>query len=219
VTIRIVDLPAGVFPRHARFWLRATTAGPRGLDGRATIVSTENRYWEGEVTLPPLELRRAMAMQAAVDELRGRATILRVPLPARGALAVTPDPYPQHYSDGATFSDGARFAGERAQNPTVAESAAAGAQVIRLAGFAARNLSIGAQVTINGFLYRVASNDEGLCRINPPLREALATDDRVRVFDAAVLVRLAEDDAARLAVSHDLYSEEVTFMVDEAFER
>lgn len=219
MTLRIVDFPAGVVPRHARFWPRATTAGARGLDGRVQIVSTENRYWEGEITLPPLALRPAMAMQAAIDDLRGRAGILRVPLPARGALAIEPDPYPQPYSDGSTFSDGSRFAGERAQNPTVAEAATAGASVVRLAGFAARNLSVGAQVTINGFLYRVARNDEGLCRINPPLRAALATDDRVRVFDAAVLVRLSEDDAARLAVSFDLYSEEVTFMVEEAFER
>lgn len=214
----IIDLPASIPVRHADLWLSVATAGLRGLDGQAQTVFTENRYWIGDVTLPPLDRARTLECLAISDELRGRARVLRLHLPNAGANPdVGKGPVP--FSDGASFDDGALFAGLSDADPVVVEDAAQGASFVRVDGWRGRSLQVGAWFSAGGFLYRVSRNDDGWLRFNPPLRAPLAAGAVVRVAAPYVLVRLADDAQFRQRLLYRLYSDELTFQVEEVFQR
>ncbi|QRF66385.1 hypothetical protein [Ponticoccus alexandrii] len=214
----ILDFPASVPIRHAPLWLSVATAGMRGLDGERQVLFTENRYWIGDVTLPPLTRVQAMACLALSDELRGRARVLRLHLPNPGA---NPDVGmgPVTFSDGARFDDGALFAGLSDADPVVVEDAAAGASFVRLDNWRGRSLMVGAWFSAGGFLYRVSRNDDGWLRFNPPLRAPLASGETVRVRAPYVLVRLTDDTQFRNRLQYGLYTEEITFQVEEVLKR
>lgn len=226
----IVDFPADIPIRHSRFWIASTTGGtPRGLDGRSQVVTTENRYWIGEITLPPLTQAQAMRAQAVADDLRGRARILRLELPNLGTpvfngnvraflrdQGVDDDASDIPFSDGTAFDDGAGFALPDWMEPEVIEGGAAGADKLRVDGFIGRNLAVGAFFSVQDYLYRVAANTDGRLRFNPVLREAVAVGTRLRVSRPRVLVQLADDEQFRLAVDYQRWSREAVFNVVEA---
>jgi hypothetical protein len=90
---------------------------------------------------------------------------------------------------------------------------------MRVDGYLGRQLAIGAVFSLGEFLYRVAANDDGRIRFNPPLRQAASAGDQVEVSSPTILCRLADAQQMRLDVEFCLYGSPLTFDVVEAFDR
>ncbi|MDI3335861.1 hypothetical protein QKW60_05550 [Defluviimonas aestuarii] len=212
-----------------------TQSPGRAMDGREQFVWRENRVWRATITLPALRGSKVSTLRAAVDQMRGRFVRISIPVCNRYTTRYRGDPVAFYasvgitaqqisagylrYSDGTTFSDGAGFALPDYQEPVAMYAASAGASRIKLHGYLGRHLSVGAYFTINNFLYRVQSNDDGDIRFNPPLREAVLAGASVDVSNPTTHVRLESDDEFRVAENHNRITSQVTFDVVEAFDR
>ena len=233
--VKIVDFPEIVPVAHSRFWLQADASGDRGLDGRETVVYSENRFWRGRIVLPHLTQVQAMHLLACCDDLRGRASVLRMPVTNWGTLtdpgndaefwasvgvsdAMAADGFVP-FSDSATFSDGSGFALPDRGPGEILVAAGVGADRIRVDGHLGRHLAIGAVFSSHEFLYRTAENDDGRIRFNPPLRKAVSVGELIEVSAPTILCRLADARQMRLDVEYCHYGLPLTFDVVEAFER
>lgn len=233
--VEVVEFPASVPIAHARFWLQSDTAGERGLDGRESVVFSENRYWVGKVTLPHLAQAQAMQLLACCDDLRGRAGVLRLPVANCGtpveagtdaefwaSLGISDADVGAGslpYSDGARFSDGAGHALPNQGGVVAQFGAESGASVLRVQGFVGRNLAIGAGFSIDDFYYRAAGNSDGRIRFNPPLRGPVAAGAVIEVTAPHIRVRLSDPQQMRIDVEYGQYGKPLTFGVEEAFDR
>jgi hypothetical protein len=236
MAVRILDWPSAIPPAMVTIWyLRVSTQSPGpGLDGRRQVIFRESRIWTNNLTLTQLWGARAAALQVLLDDLRGSYGLVRIPVRNSfttiypGTLAAF---YAQFglsadiiangipFSTGVRFSSGVGFALPDFADPSVAADAPIGATILQLVGFLGQNLAIGGFFSCNGFLYRVAENDDGLVRFNPPLRQAIPAGTVVQVSAPDIVVRLAQDMQARLQLTQRRIGTVAAFDVEEAFER
>ncbi|MGK7663382.1 MULTISPECIES: hypothetical protein [unclassified Marinovum] len=233
-----VDLPNALKLRHLNFHLQATTASSgRGLNAREQIMYAENRYWTATLTLPQRSQADAMLSNALGDELCGRAGVLRVAFANLGtigggnvteltdfyaALGVSDDDVASgfiSFSDGTGFDDGTGFALPEIEDPVVAADVAVGLRQVQLEGYLGWLLSRGAFFSVNDFLYRVWTNDDGLITFNPPLREAVTEGQEVRVIFPRTRLRLSDDAGWKTLTDYMRWGRETNVVMEEVFER
>lgn len=234
----LVDLPDALTIRHLNFHLAATSSSSgRGINGREQIMFAENRYWTATMTLPVLGQASAMLSAAVGDELCGRAGVLRLAFANLGTLGgggcselaelyaaagVSDDDVARGflaYSDGSHFDDDTGFSLPTFQDPVVAADVPVGQRQMRLDGYLGLFLARGAFFSINDFLYRVWTNDDGLITFNPPLREAVSEGDEVRVIFPRTRLRLSDDDGWQTFIEYMRWGRETSIALEEVFDR
>jgi hypothetical protein len=211
----VLDWPSASFKIASEDWyLSGRTISSGGIFGAGTVIHVENRVWRVTVDLGPLYATEGQALRATFDELRGQYGVVRVPVrqasPQAGALAAV------GFDSGVTFDSDVEFSAETLTGITVAESAAAGATLIRLSA----NPSLmrpGAMFSLPGDrLHRVHSAVGAWIKINPPLRSALNAGDAVEFATPMARMRLTQDDAALQRLANGLTAPR-TFDLVEAF--
>lgn len=234
--VRVIDIDPALMPRaHENFWLDLDDVGQIGLDGDQQILFTENRRWISRLDFVRM---RPDAHRAAVvigDQLRGRVNRLRLTLRNVGTprfngsvtqfnekIGIADSDIAQgylDYGDGTEFGDSTGFAVPDRSEPTLVYAAAIGADVVTLDGYLGRNLAISAFFSIADFLYRVESNDNGVIRFNPPLRQAALAGKTVRVSRPRIQVRLVTKSEWRPFCEYFRNGQPMTVNVVEAFDR
>lgn len=222
----LVTVPAALRFNETAHWRLRTltpTTGP-ALDGRQQFLTRENRVWEGSYEVRGAWDQIQGQYLGFLDLLQGAANTFLVPVsnfsavlpPLGGFLFVLDDA-------GAEFAyDTADVIGMAVlddANSTVTTAAPVGSTLLRLEGVNGIYLLPGAYFTANNFLYRVAANDEGTVKINPPLREAIVAGAALEVRDPKIRVRLISDEVAAEAHKFARRRGPYSISVMEAFER
>lgn len=235
--VQVIDIDSRLLRRtHENFWIDSDdTSTGRGLDGREQVLFTENRTWTGRLDF--VRMRPAALSEAVLvgDRLRGRANVLRVTLRNHRTLRYLGDEVAFYeavglsaddiarghilFSDDASFDDGAGFALPDHDEPTVVADAVAGASTIQMDGYLGRNIAVTAFFSIDDFLYRVASNDDGALAFNPPLRQAVQAGAKVDVSYPKIRVRLQDKRDWRPFCEYFRNGQPMTVNVVEAFDR
>lgn len=234
--VAILDWPSVIPPPLSASWfLQVSTKSPGpGLDGRRQVIFREMRYWTCKMQLTELWGTRLNAFEAFLDDCVGSAGLIRVPvintnawrawgdaaafLRMIGATGTDADAGVP-FDDGSTFDDGVGWDSPSMADPTFAADAPVGATLATLSGFLGEYLIVGGFFSVNGFLYRVAANDSGAIRFNPPLREAVATGAVAQVNRPDCIMRLSQDTQARLTREQRMRGTVPSFDLDEAFQR
>lgn len=233
----IINWPSGIRPRGGNWHLSVSsgTAG-RGLAGHQQIIARENRFWQCDLGVVIDQPWHAPIWQAFVDDLMGMAHRIRLPVcnlwrpVVAGAetyhypdIGITPEQllHGVEYSDLALFDDGAGFDLPGIRDPRTAAAAPAGATILPLVGETAALMAVGCYFSVEGYLHRVAANEAGTIRFNPPLRQAVAAGVEINVSSPKIICRLADDAGGRLALDQRIgwRGASVTVSVVEAFDR
>jgi hypothetical protein len=234
----IIDLTGGLglYIRHENLHLHGQTGGSDvGLDGREQVTYSENRRWQGEIVFPPMDQAQALAMRSVGTRLRGRVGRLRLPVlnlqtpshtgddaafwASLGVSAADIAAGAQSFSDGSFFSDGTGFALPDGADPTLSDDLAAGVTQVTIDTYMGKALQVGDRFSIDGFLYEVEDNNDGVIDFAPPLRTAASSGDVVKISQPEIVVRLAQDDGWRPFLDMGFTSREMTVSVVEAFDR
>lgn len=212
----IIDLTTLLPVAHQNFWLTGDDLAIDGMDGNEVIVGVENRKWVGRIELPALNTADALLARAAGDRIRGRLNQIRLRLSNQGTPNTSAGARPYYkdaarvpegiamgfgtFRDGTGYSDGTGYEGDLpdTSQPVTVGAAAVGASTLTVSGDMGLMLQVGAFFSRNDFLYRVASNADGVLTFNPPLRQAIADGVTVIVNNPTILVRLADKDGWRV---------------------
>lgn len=172
-----------------------TRSGGRALNGQEQIISPGSKVWQWQVQVPIYRQDHIRALSILLDTLDGRYGYLmmrmcdtsRITRREMGAVPFSGPGVP--HSDGAYFSDDTGYALAGGSAVPVG-SYNAGASSMLMAGVPATG---GVPFSINGWMYRVTSiDDDGVVSFQPPLREAVSTDDEI-LWKPEVIWRLATD--------------------------
>lgn len=193
----IINWPSGLRVLGTNWHLAVSSGTPgRGLGGHQQIIARESRYWQCDVPLGVVDFSLVPVWQAFVDDLRGMANRIRLPVC---------QPF-------AAFAPGST-------DPVTVGAVPAGAAILNLAGPLVAQISVGMFCARDGFLHRVADAAGGAVRINPPLRSGIADGVAVEFVAPRIVCRLASDDAGRIALDRMFRGEPVSVPVVEAFDR
>ena len=192
---------------------KSLSPGP-GLDGVEQIVTTENRIWQGEITLAPLVGDDVALWDAFLDQLDGRRGVFDLPVPnlfkidagasdaefqaSIGLTAAQIAAGRTGFSDSSQFSDGTGFALPTYSEPTARDAAAVGATSVYITGSTSSIIKVGSKFSVNNFLYRVSANASGMLSFTPPLREAIPAGTALSMTAPTIRLRLQEDDGGRV---------------------
>lgn len=200
---------------HENFRLSTPTRSPgRALNGREQILAGENAVWIARWNLTRIKGAARLRLLAMADDMRGRFGSIRLSVCNRGTLTASDgvaalwaslnisqaeisDGFTR-YSDDTTFTDGTGFALPQGGEPKVSATTPAGATRLTLTGAIGLQLSVGSFFSHDDFLYRVAENDNGQIRFNPPLRQAISAGAEVQVSNPTFRGRLTDDDGFAL---------------------
>jgi hypothetical protein len=220
----LITPPSGLRLRQLKRWafdLSTPTSG-RGLDGRQQFIRRESRTWRNSYqVLGAWFDGNQGAYEAFIDDLHGPANTFNLPVrnqfigSASEVLFVTLD-------GEFEFETGANniLVLDGTTAPIVDVTAPVSASVITLVtGADAAALFPGWVFSVNSFLYRVAANDAGVIRFNPPLREAIPAGTVLEVQNPTILVRLESDSAAMAAYEFSQIGAPHVLNVIEAFDR
>lgn len=232
----LITRPAGVTFQEAGRWRLDTTTPTTGraLNGRSQTFYAENRVWMNtyQVVGAWFDENEGEYM-AFLDDLYGPANRFALPIYNRTpssldlaalweAAGVSDADIARgyiEYSDGTHFDDGTGFSLPDGADPVVAADALAGATTITLQGLVAELLWVGAGFSVDGFYYRVAENNGGVVRFNPPLRAAISAGTVAKVSVPEIHVKLMDDDAARAAHEFSQIGGPYYLSVMESFDR
>lgn len=221
----VISIPDSIALRQRTNW-RLVTNSPtsgRGLDGRRQIITRENRYWTCQYLVLDAWGRGASWGEylAFLDELGGMGNTFDIPVRnINGSSNGSGDLFLFNATKMA-FEIGTNNAVVTDSNPrpTLTNAAPVGATILTMNGADALALKVGSQFTYNNSLYRLASNNDGVCKINPPLRDAIPAGHRLNIDDMVVRVRLESDSAVQQAYEFSQIGAPYVLTVEEVFQR
>lgn len=236
--VKVVDLRANDAVKFTGLNLHISQpsgGGNVGLSGREHVTFTENRRWIGKVGVLSHTNEAIAYMRVIGDKLRGRVNTLLIPvcnnLTVKPTIGVNEyylelgftqaeiDAGVSYYSDGTGFTDGTGFV-LPAPGPEIStDIIPAGSTSIKMVSMVGVLLKAGEYFSVNGFLYRVESNDLGDIVFNPPLREKIDVGQQIELDSPYIIVRLADQNGWEPAntVENKMMRMNVSFV--EAFDR
>ncbi|TPN43204.1 hypothetical protein [Mesorhizobium sp. B1-1-7] len=184
-------------------------AGPASVSGATQVVASDAGIWKATYGSIVVNKRNAvLAHRAIAALLEGRLGSIVVPLcrawqpvPEGAVAAGLYEPVP--HSDGAFFSDGSGYAIGAVIDVIAAADADIRATTLTAVVNYAGDIQPGQHFSVGERLYRIRSYDPvtGTMTIRPPLRDAVATGDRLDFDDPVCRMRLLNDDGMDLELS------------------
>lgn len=180
-----------------------TRSGGVALSGGKQILSPLVSRWQFSAEFPILDAAGARTMRVVKSKLMGQFNYLllrvcdqyRITAQNVGAEIETVP-----HSDDAPFSDDSEYAVSQPSSPIMEAAGINSPTVVVRASDLAEAITAGVLVSINYRLYQIdnwsVDGSNYILEINPPLREAVTTDDEVN-FDAKCIWRLVADDEGR----------------------